>query len=65
MPSFAAGDVQFQNEIFPSKQDLFEQLSLGQSHEALFLTCLDSGIDTAMITQSGRGCRCLMLSASS
>lgn len=55
MPRFAAGVVEFQNKVFPSKKDLFEKLSLGQSPEALFITCSDSRIETGMITQSNPG----------
>ena len=55
MPSFAAGVVKFQNEIYPQKKELFEKLSQGQSPEALFITCSDSRIETAMITQTDPG----------
>lgn len=55
MPSFAAGVVRFQNDVFPNKKDLFEKLSKGQSPEALFITCSDSRIETAMITQTDPG----------
>lgn len=55
MPSFAAGVVKFQNEVFPEKKDLFERLSEGQSPEALFITCSDARIETAMITQTDPG----------
>lgn len=55
MPRFAAGVVRFQNEVFPEKQALFESLSKGQSPEALFITCSDSRIETAMITQTDPG----------
>lgn len=55
MPSFAAGVVRFQNEVFPEKKELFEKLSKGQSPEALFITCSDSRIETAMITQTDPG----------
>lgn len=55
MPKFAAGVVRFQNEVFPEKKDLFETLSKGQSPEALFITCSDSRIETAMITQTEPG----------
>ena len=55
MPRFAAGVVKFQNEVFPEKKDLFEELSLGQSPEALFITCSDSRIETAIITQTAPG----------
>ncbi|MFK7956486.1 MAG: carbonic anhydrase [Lysobacterales bacterium] len=55
MPKFAAGVVKFQNEVFPEKKALFEQLAQGQSPEALFITCSDSRIETAMITQTEPG----------
>jgi len=55
MPHFAAGVIRFQNEVFPKKKDLFEKLSKGQSPEALFITCSDSRIETAMITQTDPG----------
>lgn len=55
MPSFAAGVIKFQQEVYPAKKDLFEQLSQGQSPEALFITCSDSRIETAMITQTDPG----------
>ncbi len=55
MPSFAHGVLRFQDEIFPAKKALFERLSLGQSPEALFFTCSDSRIETAMITQTAPG----------
>ena len=55
MPRFAAGVVRFQNEVFPEKKELFERLSQGQSPEALFITCSDSRIETAMITQTDPG----------
>ncbi len=55
MPKFAAGVVRFQNEVYPGKKDLFEQLSKGQSPEACFITCSDSRIETAMITQTEPG----------
>jgi carbonic anhydrase len=55
MPHFAAGVIRFQNEIYPEKKDLFEKLSKGQSPEALFITCSDSRIETAMITQTDPG----------
>lgn len=55
MASFAAGVIRFQNEIYPEKKALFERLSLGQSPEALFITCSDSRVETAMITQTDPG----------
>lgn len=55
MPKFAAGVVKFQQDVFPQKREFFEKLSLGQSPEALFITCSDSRIETAMITQTDPG----------
>jgi carbonic anhydrase len=55
MPHFAVGVVRFQEEVFPAKKALFQKLSLGQSPEALFITCSDSRIETAMITQTAPG----------
>jgi carbonic anhydrase len=55
MPHFAAGVIKFQNEVFPQKKELFERLSKGQAPEALFITCSDSRIETAMITQTDPG----------
>ena len=55
MPHFAAGVIRFQNEVYPEKKELFERLSKGQDPEALFITCSDSRIETAMITQTDPG----------
>ena len=55
MPRFAAGVVRFQNNVYPEKQGLFEELSKGQSPEALFITCSDSRVETALITQTEPG----------
>jgi carbonic anhydrase len=55
MPHFAAGVIRFQNEVYPQKKELFEKLSEGQAPEALFITCSDSRIETAMITQTDPG----------
>jgi len=55
MPKFATGVIRFQNEVYPAKKELFEKLSKGQAPEALFITCSDSRIETAMITQTDPG----------
>jgi carbonic anhydrase len=55
MSKFALGVIKFQREVFPEKQELFEKLSTGQSPEALFITCSDSRIETALITQTDPG----------
>jgi len=52
MPRFAEGVIRFQNDVFPERKELFEQLNEGQNPEAFFLTCSDSRIETGMITQS-------------
>jgi len=55
MPSFATGAVKFQKDIYPAKKELFEVLSQGQHPEAFFLTCSDSRVETAMMTQTDPG----------
>ena len=55
MPKLAAGVVRFQNEVFPTKKELFEKLAAGQSPEALFITCSDSRIDPCLLTQTEPG----------
>ncbi len=55
MSRFALGAIKFQREVFPEKQELFERLSTGQSPEALFITCSDSRIETALLTQTDPG----------
>lgn len=55
VPRFAAGVVKFQDQVYPKMKDLFEKLSQGQAPEALFITCSDSRIETAMITQTDPG----------
>jgi carbonic anhydrase len=55
MSRFAMGVIKFQREVFPEKRELFERLSTGQSPEALFITCSDSRVETAMLTQTDPG----------
>lgn len=55
MPKFARGVIEFQRDVFPAKQELFERLSHGQEPEALFISCSDARIETAMLTQSDPG----------
>lgn len=55
MPSFAAGVVRFQRDVFPKKKALFEKLRYGQKPEALFIACSDSRVETGMITQTDPG----------
>ncbi|MAP94163.1 MAG: carbonic anhydrase [Ponticaulis sp.] len=55
MPKIAAGVVKFQRDNYPKRQELFEQLSTGQSPEALFITCSDSRISPNLITSTEPG----------
>lgn len=55
MQKLLEGIHQFQSEIFSNQSDLFERLSKGQHPLALFITCSDSRIDPAMLTQTKPG----------
>ena len=55
MPKIAAGVVKFQRESYPERQALFEELSSGQSPEALFITCSDSRISPNLMTSTEPG----------
>lgn len=49
------GITQFQKEVYPANQDLFESLAYSQRPEALFITCADSRIDPCLLTQTKPG----------
>jgi carbonic anhydrase len=49
------GISQFQREVYPEHQDLFETLASAQRPEALFVTCADSRIDPCLLTQTKPG----------
>lgn len=55
MKKLLAGIYRFQKEIFPLKKALFERLASGQQPEVLMITCSDSRIDPALITQPEPG----------
>jgi carbonic anhydrase len=49
------GISQFQKDVYPEHQDLFESLAFAQRPEALFITCADSRIDPCLLTQTKPG----------
>ena len=55
MQKLVEGIHQFQQDIFSSKQRLFERLTEGQNPLALFITCSDSRIDPSLLTQTEPG----------
>lgn len=46
---------EFQTNYFNTHQELFQQLSLGQTPEVLLITCSDSRIDPNLLTQTKPG----------
>lgn len=55
MQKLIHGIHQFREENFRPLQDLFEELSKGQTPETLFITCSDSRIDPNLLTRSKPG----------
>lgn len=55
MSKVAEGIVRFKSEVFPGREELFDQLSRGQNPEALFITCSDSRIDPNLLVQTEPG----------
>ena len=45
----------FENDVFPAHADRFRELETGQEPPVLLITCSDSRIVPAMLTQSGPG----------
>lgn len=55
MQKLIDGVAKFKSEVVPEHQALFDKLATGQSPDVLFITCADSRIDPAMITQTMPG----------
>lgn len=55
MQKLVDGVHQFQENVFNSKQALFERLAGSQHPLALFITCSDSRIDPCLLTQTQPG----------
>ncbi len=55
MQSLINGIQRFQDEVYSSKQVLFQRIRSGQSPSTLFITCSDSRIDPALLTQTEPG----------
>ncbi len=54
MPTKAIHDGirKFRNEVYPAHESLFHELGHGQQPEVLLITCSDSRIDPALVTQT-------------
>ncbi|MBM3801058.1 MAG: carbonic anhydrase [Acidimicrobiia bacterium] len=55
MKRIIEGLSKFQEEVFPQHEELFSELASGQRPEALLITCSDSRIDPALLTQTKPG----------
>lgn len=55
MQKLLQGLNRFHSEVFDSQRELFERLSKGQAPDTLFITCSDSRVVPAMVTQTGPG----------
>jgi len=55
LETMARGVGRFRREVFPRRQQQFEDLASAQQPKALFVTCADSRILPSMITQTGPG----------
>ena len=50
-----AGIQRFRSKVFPKQRKHFEALEAGQKPELLLITCSDSRIDPALLTQTEPG----------
>jgi carbonic anhydrase len=55
MDELRHGVLTFQEHVFPKHERMFQRLSTGQTPKAFFITCADSRVDPAMITNSPAG----------
>lgn len=55
MEKLIRGLHHFQQNLFSGQKELFERLASGQAPEAMLITCSDSRIDPALITQTEPG----------